>query len=148
MRSYSPLEEMNVEYLTNKGITFCVICFTPNILEHGIFDATKPMKELLKNSGIHDFSDQKPGEKKFVSTHILTFKGTIDAQSSVYRAGTRGDKRMWLGREIYSVVDDDDICAIFAKNQELYVINISKVDVELCCTSGSLNPIKQAILSE
>jgi hypothetical protein len=81
-----------------------------------------------------------------VPTHFLTFKENIDAISSLYRAGTRGDKRMWFGKETDEIVDDDDICAILANDNALYVVNISKVDIEFCFSSSIPNPIKSFIV--
>lgn len=146
MRPFSELEGMNVSFMENKGLKFALVNLTENILNKGIFDATKQIAKFLKESEIHDFSFQRPGEKVQVPTHFLTFKESIDAISSLYRAGTRGDKRMWFGKETYEIVDDDDICAILANDNALYVVNISKVDIEFCFRSSIPNPIKSFIV--
>ena len=146
MRPFSELEGMNVSFMENKGLKFALVNLTENILNKGIFDATKQIATFLKESEIHDFSSQKPGEKVQVPTHFLIFKENIDAISSLYRAGTRGDKRMWFGKETYEIVDDDDICAILANDNALYVVNISKVDIEFCFRSSIPNPIKSFIV--
>lgn len=146
MRPFSELEGMNVSFMENKGLKFALVNLTENILNKGIFDATKQIATFLKESEIHDFSSQRPGEKVQVPTHFLTFKENIDAISSLYRAGTRGDKRMWFGKETYEIVDDDDICAILANDNALYVVNISKVDIEFCFRSSIPNPIKSFIV--
>ena len=137
---------MNISFMENKGLKFALVNLTKNILNKGIFDATKQIATFLKESEIHDFSSQKPGEKVQVPTHFLTFKENVDAVSSLYRAGTRGDKRMWFGKETYEIVDDDDICAILADKNELVVINISKVDIEFCFMSSIPSPIKSFIV--
>lgn len=142
MKALTQLESLNIEYLESKGVAFVTVCLTPNILEHGIFDATKQIKTFLLESGIHDFALQKPGEKVMAKTHIISFKDDVVCESSLYRAGKRGDKRMWYGSDIYSFVEENDICAMLAKNKELYVVNISSVDIELCCNSPQDNPIK------
>jgi hypothetical protein len=147
MRPFSELEGMNVSFMENKGLKFALVNLTENILNKGLFDATKQIATFLKESEIHDFSSQKPGEKVQVSTHFLTFKESVDAVSSLYRAGTRGDKRMWFGKETYEIVDDDDICAILVDRNELFVINISNVDVEFCFRSSIPNPIKSLLLA-
>lgn len=146
MRPFSELEGMNVSFMENKGLKFALVNLTENILNKGIFDATKQVVTFLNESEIHDFGSQKPGEKVQVPTHFLTFKESVDAVSSLYRAGTRGDKRMWFGKETYEIVDDDDICAILADKNELFVINISNVDVEFCFRSSIPNPIKSLLL--
>lgn len=146
MRPFSELEGMNVAFMENKGLKFALVNLTENILNKGIFDATKQIVTFLKESEIHDFGSQKPGEKVQVPTHFLTFKENVDAVSSLYRAGTRGDKRMWFGKETYEIVDDDDICAILADKNELVVINISKVDIEFCFRSSIPSPIKSFVV--
>lgn len=147
MRPFSELEGMNVSFMEDKGLKFALVNLTENILDKGIFDATKQIATFLKESEIHDFSSQKPGEKAQVPTHFLTFKENIDATSSLYRAGTRGDKRMWFGKETYEIAEDDDICAILVDRNELFVINISNVDVEFCFRSSIPNPIKSLLLA-
>ena len=147
MRPFSELEGMNVSFMEDKGLKFALVNLTENILNKGIFDATKQIATFLKESEIHDFSSQNPGDRAQVPTHFLTFKESIDATSSLYRAGTRGDKRMWFGKETYDIVDDDDICAILVDRNELFVINISNVDVEFCFRSSIPNPIKSLLLA-
>ena len=111
MRALSELEQMNTEYLNKKGIQYVLVCLTQNILHHGIFDAKVNLRDLLRAKKVHDYSVQQPGEKASVETHILTFKKDIEASSSLYRAGTRGDARMWFGNEIYSVAKPEDMFA-------------------------------------
>ena len=142
MRGLTDLESLNVEFLNSHGVEYTTVCLTANILDHGIFDASKPIKTYLKDIGVHDFDSQKPGEKVLIPTHIISFKEDVLCKASLYRAGKRGDKRMWFGSDIYSFVDEDQICAIVAHDKELYVFNISSVDIELCYNSGVSNPIK------
>ncbi len=147
MRALSELEIMNTEYLDKKGLQYVLICLTQNILHHGIFDAKVALRALLKEKGVHDYSSQQPGEKVSIATHILTFKKDIEACSSMYRAGTRGDARMWFGSEIYDVALSDDIVAVIPKNDAIYVLPISHVDIEYCCTTPIQNPIKLFIIN-
>lgn len=97
MRTLTELEEMNTEYLYKQGIQYVLVCLTQNILHHGIFDAKVALRELLQNTGVHDYSTQRHGERVSIKTRIMTFNKDIEASSSMYRAGTRGDARMWLG---------------------------------------------------
>ena len=147
MRALSELEQMNAEYLVKKGIRYVLVCLTQNILHHGIFDATVALRELLKAESVHDYAVQKPGDKVSLPTLILTFKKVIKAYSSVYRAGARGDARMWFGSEIYSVALPDDIFAVIPKDGVIYVLPITRTDLEYCGTTSIQNPIK-TFLSE
>ena len=147
MRALTELEEMNTEYLDKKGIQYVLVCLTQNILHHGIFDAKVALRDLLQNTGVHDYSTQQPGEKVSIDTHILTFKKDIDASSSMYRSGTRGDARMWFGSEIYDIAQPDDIFAVIPKDEVIYVLPITRIDLEYCCTTSIQNPIKSFIIS-
>ena len=147
MRALTELEEMNTEYLDKKGIQYVLICLTQNILHHGIFDAKVSLRNLLQSTGVHDYSTQLPGEKVSIDTRILTFKKDIEASSSMYRAGTRGDARMWFGSEIYDVAQPDDIFAVIPKDGVIYVLPITRIDLEYCCTTSIQNPIKLFIIN-
>lgn len=144
MKDLTELEVMNEEFLENKGISFVTVRMTRNILSHAIFDATRQMASYLKEQGIHDYSVQENGidARVFVSTHLLLFNKELLLKSSIYKAGTRGDKRMWFGAEILPYTEDDNIYAIIAKDGELYIINESKVDIEFCFTTSENNYIK------
>lgn len=139
---------MNTEYLNKKGIQYVLVCLTQNILHHGIFDAKVALRDLLHNTGIHDYSTQQSGEKVSIETHIITFKEDIIAYSSMYRAGTRGDARMWFGSEIYDVAQPDDIFAVIPKNGVVYVLPITRIDIEYCCLTSIQNPVKSYIASQ
>lgn len=148
MREYSNIEKLNIEFLNRKGVKHAEILFTANILYHGIFDATRPIKNFLKESNVHDFDQQNPGEKKSVVTHLLTYNEEIVCQASLYRSVTRGDRRMWFGSDTYTIVEEDEVCSMFCLNNELFVINISTLDLEVCCNSVKSNPIKKAVIGK
>ncbi len=145
MKELSELEQMNTKYLDKKGVQYTLICLTQNILRHGIFDAKVALRNLLKEKSVHDYDAQKPGEKVSISTHILTFKDDITTDSSMYRAGSRGDARMWFGSEIYNVASPDDIFAVIPVEGIIYVLPLTHLDIEYCCTTSRNNPVKQFI---
>lgn len=142
MRALSELEKVNTEYLDKMGVQYVLICLTQNILRHGIFDATVALRNLLKEKSVHNYSNQSPGDKISIPTHILTFKKDIKTNSSMYKAGTRGDARMWFGSEIYKVAKPDDIFAVIPKDGTIYVLPITHLDIEYCCATSINNPIK------
>ena len=43
------------------------------------------------------------------------------------------------------VVDDNNMVAVIAHDGELFVINVSKIDLEYCYSTGTDNPIKKII---
>lgn len=144
MRELSELEKQNEEFLVNKRISFTTVMMTHNILSHSIFDANKQIVKYLKEQGLHDYDLQKNGkdERMMIKTHILTFTEDVLSKSSLYKAGTRGDKRMWFGAAVLPYTDDNDIFAIIAHEGELYIINESKFDFDLCYMTNVDNPIK------
>lgn len=144
MRELSELEMQNEEFLANKGISFTTVMMTNNILSHSIFDANRQIVKYLKDQGLHDYALQKNGkdERVMIKTHILTFTEDVLSKSSLYKAGTRGDKRMWFGAAVLPYADDNDIFVIIAHEGEMYIVNESKIAIDLCYMTNIDNPIK------
>ena len=147
MKDFNLQEQGNINFLNEKGISFCLVQLTENILSKSIFDATTQIRAFLKKEGIHDFSLQKNGQddKLLINTYILTFARVIKTETSLYRAGTRGDERMWFGSPILTVTKPDDLYAIFEKEHEIYLINISKINIESLWRSSVPNPVGEFI---
>ena len=145
MREFSKTESYNQKFFSVKRIPFVIVCLTSNIIKHSIFDAKRDMRNFLKEMGIHDFHTQGFGQeaKVMIPTYILTFRRILKTQTSLYRAGTRGDERMWFGSAILPLTDPDDLYAVTIMDKELYIINITKIDIEKCSQSSFPNPIKE-----
>ena len=148
MRQLKEIERKNVSFLDDRGISHAEINLTANILKHAIFDANRSVKQLLKNGGVHDYELQTNGaeNKVTITTHFLTFKREVLALSTLYKAGGRGDCRMWLGSEIYPCVEPDDIVSLIVLEGSLYAIDISKIDISNCYKSSLENPIKTILI--
>ncbi len=149
MRQLTELEKQNEVFLKGKGVHFVKVQLTENILAHAIFDATQEINKFLREEGVHDFSQQANGQeaKQLVPTHLLTFKEVVEMKTSLYKASKRGDRRMWFGSEIFPYVEDDDIFVIMAYNNELYIANMSHLDLDYCYKTGYNNPIKSYLNS-
>lgn len=147
MRPLLEIEIKNEHFLKEQGIRFVKVLMTKNVLSHHIFDAARSIVKYFKEEDIFDFESLSPGEKKYITTHLLTFKRDQIIKTSVYKAAKRGDKRMWFGAEILPITSPDDIFIICAKSCELYIINISHIDIMSCCTTGLDNPIKNFIMN-
>lgn len=145
IKQFTELEVKNQNYLVGRGVQFEMVCMTANILKHSIFDAKMSMRAFLKENYVHDFYNQPNGqESKFmVNTHVLTFMRDIPTETSMYRAGTRGDCRMWFGSAIFSVTDADDLYVVTAIDKELFIINITKIDIETCCQTSFPSPVQK-----
>lgn len=148
MRPFTPFEKMNMEFLVNHNIKFTQVQITATGLKKSILDATTPMRTYFKENGVHDYEYQQQGpeHKVKITTHILSrFKDTL-THTSMYRPVTKdGDPRLWISG-LNKFTEADDILAIIAANpHELFVINITRVNIENQCTTSIANPIKDLI---
>ncbi len=143
MRELTEIETQNESFLKGQGIRYAKVLMTENILSHHIFDASQSIERFLKEEHIHDFDSQNNGEKKYITTHLLTFKEERIIHTSVYKAMKRGDKRMWFGAEILSITKPNDIYIMMAKDNELFIFNMTRIDIVVCYETTLDNPIKQ-----
>ena len=145
IKQFTELEIKNQNYLTEGGVQFEMVCMTANILKHSIFDAKMSMRAFLRENCVHDFYSQTNGQKSksMVKTHVLTFMRDIPTETSLYRAGTRGDCRMWFGCAIFPVTEVNDLYVVTAIDKELYIINITKIDIETCCQTSFPSPVQK-----
>ena len=148
MRPFTPFEKRNMEYLVNKNIKFTQVQITKTGLKKSIMDATVPMRTYFRENNVHDYALQDKGQdnKVIIHTHILTENKDIVTQTSLYRPETKdGDPRIWI-YGLKETTEADDIHAIIAINpKELYVINLTKVDIIKSCESSIVNPIQDLI---
>lgn len=148
MRPFTPFEKTNMEYLVNHNIKFTQVQITATGLEKSILDATTPMRAYFKENGVHDFELQQQGQehKVLVKTHILTNFKCIDTQTSFYRPVTKqGDPRIWIYR-LKEATQTDDIHAIISYNpNELYVIDLTRVNIPSLCETDIENPVKDLV---
>ena len=141
------IKKHHLLFFEEKGIKYCYVILTENILNKSILDATTPIRAFLKSEGIHDYNCQQNGQefKVLIKTHILTFSRSIDSETSLYRAGARGDERMWFGSSIIGITQPNDVYAIFSCSKELYLINISRIELEEVWKSSVPTPIGEFI---
>lgn len=150
MKPLNVTETKNVKFINEKVNNYCCVALTENILNKSILDATVPIRAFLKANSIHDYEQQQNGQefKVLIKTHILTFSRIIDSETSLYRAGARGDERMWFGSAILEVTKPEDVYAMFCRNNELYLINISRIDIEDVWKSSAPTPIGDFISNQ
>lgn len=136
---FNKLEMKNQEFLVNKEIEFSIIQVTETGLRKSILDATTPLRVYLKRFNIHDYEYQGQGQecKKGVKTTIITVEKPIETVTSLYRPQTKkGDPRFWVrGLANYAMAGDK--IAIIAKDGQLYIIDISQINLEEEFTSSS-----------
>lgn len=147
MRDFNAFEARNVKFLVNKQIEYATIQITETGFKKSILDATAPVRAYFLEKGIHNYEEQPqgPDNKKLVDTFILTELSMHETQSSLYRPVTKkGDPRMWVYR-INNYINPDEIFALIAHRGNLYVINLSQVDIEATYKSPLVSPVRDLI---
>ncbi len=148
MRPFTPFEKTNMEYLVDHNVKFTQVQITATGLKKSILDATTPMRTYFKENNVHDYELQAQGPENKVTkkTFILTGGKAIETTTSLYRPVTKeGDPRLWI-YGLKDTTDADDIHAIIAQNpNELYVINLTKINIPRFCETDIENPIRDLV---
>lgn len=147
MRQFNDFESRNVRFLVNKRIEYATIQITETGYKKGILDATAPVRAYFKEKAVHDYEHQKQGtENKIMKPSIiLTETGLVSTSCSLYRPNTKkGDPRMWIYNS-KELILPDNIFAIIAHNDILYIINLSLIDIEKAYAYSVHTPIKDLI---
>ena len=113
--------------LNSAGLDCCLIYLTETGIKKGILDATAPLRELLFQSGVHDFSSQGQGpEYKVVVDCTYFVKGNaVRSSISLYRPKTKkGDPRVWP-YGLKEIAAGKQVLALFIVNSNVYIINLS-----------------------
>lgn len=148
MRPFTELEERNMTFLVNMNVQFTQLQITCTGNTKLCPDATLPMRVFFNEQGIYDYEiydKEQWGEasKVYRETHILTATEDFRTQTSFYRAHNRGDRRYNItGLKKYT--GNDDIHVIFNIGQAIFVIDITRIDIEAVYNSGT-NPIREYI---
>jgi hypothetical protein len=79
---------------------YVVLTLTKTMLSKKIIDATEPIREMLKQTGAHDFGGQGQGEKSEVPAVLVSVSDSVAArvvtEVSLYRPPSKPDPRFWL----------------------------------------------------
>ena len=150
MRTYNIFETNNVKFLVNKQIEFSTIQITETGLKKSILDATAPVRAYLKEKNVHDYDSQLQGQehKHVIDTYILTEATRFFTKTSLYRPLTKkGDPRLWVNKvRDVEFLKANDIFALIAHRNILFVVNLSTVDISKVCLSLIDTPLKDLIL--
>ena len=119
-------------------IQVAFINITATQLKKSIMDATKPVRELLANTGIHDYSTQEQGTHAKVTLEFYyledeNVEGTTlipvsNEKASLYRPTSgNGDPRIWF-TNLKKYVEAGDTLAVIVnpyENNSLYAFNVN-----------------------
>lgn len=149
MRPYNAFETKNIKFLVDKQVEFTTIQITETGLKKSILDATAPVRAYLKEQRVHDYDlqIQGPEHKRVIDTYILTDVNHYLTKTSLYRPITKkGDPRFWVNKvRDVEFLRADDIFALIAHKELLYVINLTTVDITKVFQSPLDTPLKYVV---
>jgi hypothetical protein len=147
MRQLTTIEINRIKLLTEKSVELCLIEPTGTGLEKSIMDATGSVRTYLKANNIHVFELQKQGQesKIQINSFLISPDSLLNSVASLYRPNTKkGDPRIWFkGLGTYSKAND--ILGIIAFESDLYVLNITQLDLHKLIESKISNPLQDLV---
>lgn len=147
MRQLTTVEINRIKILTEKSVELCLIEPTGTGLEKSIMDATGSVRTYLRAKNIHDFELQKqgPDNKIQIASFLISSDSLQNSVASLYRPNTKkGDPRIWFkGLGNYS--KSNDILGIIAFEGRLYILNITKLDLQQLIESKISNPLQDLV---
>lgn len=147
MRQLSTVEIDRIKLLTEKSVELCLIEPTGTGLEKSIMDATGLVRTYLKANHIHDFELQKQGQesKIQINSFLISSDSLVNSVASLYRPNTKkGDPRIWF-KGLGSYSKANDILGIIAFESDLYVLNITQLDLHKLIESKISNPLQDLV---
>ncbi len=132
MRQLTRNEEKKIEILIRYSVEMTYLELTENGLKKSISDATAIVRQYLLDQNIHNFYTQKQGTtaKIVIPAVILTEDTEIETSASLYRPETKkGDPRIWFYK-LNQFVKPNEIISIIARNNKLFVFNLTTIDLE------------------
>jgi hypothetical protein len=147
MRQLSTAELNKVKELTEYSIELTLIEPTQTGLEKSIMDATGPVRLFLKENRIHDYQNQKQGpeSKKLVKAFLIEADRLIPSNASLYRPKTKkGDPRIWF-KGLPAYARSNDILGVIIHHRDLYVINLTQLDIKNLLEASGSNPLKDIV---
>jgi hypothetical protein len=130
-RLLEPVETQNLAALNASGCNSVLLYLTGTGLEKGIIDATAPMRRMLSEEAVHDYSTQLQGMKEHGVKKPAIVLGSISnvaTEVSLYRPKSKthrgGDPRLWFSL-FNRFAKEDDICAVFIHQRTIHVLNLT-----------------------
>jgi hypothetical protein len=147
MRQLTTIEINRIKLLTEKSVELCLIEPTGTGLEKSIMDATGSVRTYFKTNNIHDFELQKQGQesKVQITSFLISSDSLLNSVASLYRPNTKkGDPRIWF-KGLGSYSKANDILGIIAFEGNLYVLNITQLDLHKLIESKISNPLHDLV---
>lgn len=147
MRQLTKVEIERIKLLTEKSVEVTLIEPTATGLEKSIMDATGSVRAYLKDKNIHDYELQNQGQesKIQVNSYLISPDGLINSVASLYRPNTKkGDPRIWF-KGLGGYAKANDILGIISYDNDLYVVNVTRLDFESLINGIANNPLKELV---
>lgn len=147
MRQLSTVEISRIKILTENSVELTLIEPTKTGLGKSIMDATGPVRSYLKEKLVHNYENQMQGQayKFFISSYLVGEGSLIRSTASLYRpVSKQGDPRIWF-KSLPAYSKANDILGIIEFDNELYVLNITRIDVERLLNSKIGNPLQDLV---
>ncbi len=132
MRQLAKEEEKKIAILTSYSLEMTYLELTETGLKKSISDATSIVRQYLKDNNLHNFDAQRQGVlgKVVIPAHILTENSIVSSKASLYRPETKnGDPRIWF-YGLNNFVKPKEIISIIAYNGELFVFNLTRINLK------------------
>ncbi|MBQ9693148.1 MAG: MvaI/BcnI restriction endonuclease family protein [Kiritimatiellae bacterium] len=123
--------EQALRLFNGAGITVGLLVPTETGCKKSIMDATLSMRSFLHEAEIHNYATQQQGleAKAIVSANFVLPDRLVKTSASLYRPITKkGDPRIWFSRLTHYCAPTD-LLAVIALRGELFVFNMSEVNV-------------------
>ncbi|MBO6790601.1 MAG: MvaI/BcnI restriction endonuclease family protein [Dinoroseobacter sp.] len=135
LRQLTDIERERMKRLTGESVDITLLQPTRTGLGKSIMDATAPVRNYLKETGLHDFDEQGRGARENgvkLDAYLLSETGAVETKTSLYKPEAKptkdGDPRIWFyGLTAYAQADD--ILALTEHEGRIAVINLTRVDV-------------------
>jgi hypothetical protein len=148
MRHLTDVEIERIKILTENSVEISLIEPTETGLHKKfILDATGPVRSYLKSKNIHDYASQKQGpeNKAQIKSFLIDESKIVPSVASLYRPRSKkGDPRIWF-KGLPGYAKPNDIIGILAKEDALYLINITRLDIGKLLNQKVLNPLQDIV---
>lgn len=145
LRQLSDNERQRLEKLTQLSINTTLVQPTAIGLRKSILDATRPIRNFLKEKDVHDYVLQGLGRKQHGVVYpalLVQDDNLIKSQASLYRPKSKkGDPRVWFTK-LPQFASPDDMLAITHHDGSLILFNLTRSDIGRLLTTSP-----QAVLS-
>lgn len=113
--------------ILNAGFDAGFVAPTKTALEKSIIDAHDSLRSFLRRNNIHDYEQQKQGEKVLIHANCFNGEDAFETKISFYRPNTKdGDPRIWI-YGLKELAAPNDLIAIIFSRKELHIINCSTI---------------------